>query len=267
MYLLHKKTPPPPSTFHLFRGRATKPPNSGRIGAASFHFPYEMARNARVVIPGCAHHVSQRGNHRQDVFLCDADRRMYLRLLKHYALRFGMRVLGYCLMTNHVHLVVVPEAPDALAKGLGRTHNDYARWLHIRQGQSGHLWQNRFFSCPLEAGHLAEALRYVEVNPVRARIVAAAWDWEWSSARARVAGTDALGLIDPSDFRADCRGDFWRQVLADGWTAAHFAERLRRATQTGRPIGGEAFLARAEEQAGRSLRPQKRGPKARAQAA
>lgn len=189
---------------------------------------------------------------------------MYLSLLKRHTQRFGMRVLGYCLMTNHVHLVAIPESPEALAKGLGRTHNDYARWLQIRLEQSGHLWQNRFFSCPLEEAHLSQALRYVEANPVRARLAAVAWDWKWSSAQARIAGADPFGLIDPSDFREDCCGEFWKRVLADGWASASLTERLRQATQTGRPLGSEAFLSRAEQEAGRPLRPQKRGPKSKA---
>ncbi len=75
-----------------------------------------MPRTSRVVIPGCPHHVTQRGNNRQDVFFADADRRRYLELLTEQAARFGVAVEGYCLMTNHVHLVVVPSSADSLAK-------------------------------------------------------------------------------------------------------------------------------------------------------
>ena len=220
-----------------------------------------MGRAARVVLPGCAHHVTQRGNHQQDVFFCDTDRDLYVALLRDQANKAGLRILGYCLMTNHIHLVTTPERPNSLAAGLGRVHNDYARWLHVRQGRTGHLWQNRFFSCPLSESHLAEVLRYVELNPVRAKLVRQARDWEWSSARARIEGEDPKQLIARVDLNPS--GTAWNQVLEQGWKAAEFEMRLREATRAGRPFGDDAFLERAEEQAGRRLRPLKRGRKTR----
>jgi REP-associated tyrosine transposase len=219
-----------------------------------------MRRAARVVLPGCAHHITQRGNHQQDVFFCDSDRAVYVALLRHHAQKAGMRILGYCLMTNHVHLVTTPERPNSLAAGLGRLHNDYARWLHVRQGRTGHLWQNRFFSCPLSESHLAEVLRYVELNPVRAKLVRQARDWEWSSARARIEGEDPNQVIAPVDLHPT--GTAWSQVLEQGWKAAEFEIRLRAATRVGRPFGDDAFLETAEQQTGRRLRPLKPGRKA-----
>src|SRR4051795_5186720 len=109
-----------------------------------------MPRLRRAVLPGCLHHITQRGNNRRQVFFDDRDREMYLILLQEYAAEYSLAVLGFCLMTNHVHLIAIPGATTSLAKALGRTHHDYARWLHIRRRESGHLWQNRFFSCPLE---------------------------------------------------------------------------------------------------------------------
>jgi putative transposase len=222
---------------------------------------YEMGRRARVVLPGQAHHITQRGNQRQNVFLSDSDRRMYLRLLRDHARRAELWILGYCLMTNHVHLVAIPERADSLAKGLGRTHNDYARWLHVGQGQTGHLWQNRFFSCPLDQTHLAEALRYVETNPVRAGLVENVWTWEWSSAPARIGGRDPHNLIHTTAFGGEYGGEDWKRVLEAGWSEAALWKRIREATQTGRPFGTEAFLDAAEREIGHSLRPAKRGPK------
>jgi putative transposase len=101
-------------------------------------------------------------------FFHDDDRRVYLHALAEYCGRYGVRLMGFCLMSNHVHFIAIPEHADAFAKAFGRTHNDYARWLHVRQRQIGHLWQNRFFSCPLDSGYCWAALRYVERNPVRA---------------------------------------------------------------------------------------------------
>ncbi|MFA6241146.1 MAG: transposase [Candidatus Hydrogenedentales bacterium] len=104
-----------------------------------------MSRFARVVVPGFPHHVTQRGNRQADVFEDDEDRRAYLRFLKQYAERRGLSVWAYCLMTNHVHLVVVPEREDSLAKGLRDAHTVYAMRFNTRTGLSGHVWQGRFY--------------------------------------------------------------------------------------------------------------------------
>jgi putative transposase len=206
--------------------------------------------------------VTQRGNHQQDVFFCDTDRMMYMALLRDHAHKAGLRVLAYCLMMNHVHIVAVPEHPDSLARGLGRVHNDYSRWLQIRQRRTGHLWQNRFFSCALDEAHLAQTLRYVELNPVRAKLVPDACDWEWSSARARIGGADAKRVIADADLGPHVGAD-WKRVLEQGWKSTEFELRLREATRAGRPIGDETFLCGAEQQVGHSLRPLKRGRKPR----
>jgi putative transposase len=153
-----------------------------------------MSRMARVVLPGCWHHVTQRGNLRQAVFFEASDRQFYLELLRQNCLRFRVAIAGYCLMGNHVHLLAIPSRENGLAHALGRTHNDYARWLNLRRFHSGHLWQNRYYSCPLDEAHGWEALRYVELNPVRAGLVTCAADWPWSSARAHVSGTDTGGV-------------------------------------------------------------------------
>ncbi len=221
----------------------------------------------RVVIPACPHHVTQRGNHSQDVFFSDGDRRVYLSILRDYCRRHGLRVLAWCLMSNHVHLVLVPEREESLSNALGRTHNDYARWLHVRQRRSGHLWQNRFYSCPLDDAHLKEALRYVELNPVRAGLVAAAVDWPWSSATAHCGGEDQWGLLDLAWWRERFEFDWWATVLNSGFQEAQINARLREATRTGRPLGSEEFTIRLERETGRCLRPQRRGPKPKALAA
>ena len=96
-----------------------------------------MPRQRRVVLPGCPHHLTQRGNNRRDVFFGDSDRMLYLSLLREYTSAYGVDILGYCLMTNHVHLIAIPGDAAGLAKAIGRTHNDYARWLHIRRSESG----------------------------------------------------------------------------------------------------------------------------------
>jgi putative transposase len=215
-----------------------------------------------VVVPGVAHHVTQRGNHQQEVFYTESDRAMYLKLLKEHAARHDLRIVGYCLMTNHVHLVVIPGKPQALAAGLGRTHNDYSRWLQIRRGQCGHLWQNRFFSCPLEDAHLEQALRYVELNPVRARLVERAWDWPWSSANAHCGAAEDL-LLDRTWWRDRYTSASWLETLEIGCAEAALAQRIREATRTGRPFGSGEFVQALEQKLGRVIAIQKRGPKQR----
>ena len=210
---------------------------------------------------GMAHHITQRGNHRQTVFQTDADRQLYLALLKENAAHYGVRLLGYCLMTNHTHLIATPQHEDSLARALGRTHADYARWFHIRQRQIGHLWQNRFYSCALDAAHCWAALRYVERNPIRAGLVGSAWDWPWSSAASHVSGVDSTGLLDLQEWQICWTGQLWQQALENGVEDALLLERIRLATRTGRPLGTHDFALRIERALGRSLLPAKRGRK------
>jgi REP-associated tyrosine transposase len=225
-----------------------------------------MPRIARVVAVDVPHHVTQRGNNRQAVFLNDFDRRCYCKLLAEWSRRCGLRVLGYCLMTNHVHLVVVPERTDGLARGLGRAHFLYAREFHLHHSTSGHLWQNRFFSTALDARHLFAALRYVDLNPVRAGIVHPAEAYQWSSARAHVTGEDRSQLLDMAGWREICEPGDWRQLLSRPEEAAE-AGRLRQATRTGRPCGDTAFVAEMEQRLGRRLRPDPGGRPVRGPAA
>jgi putative transposase len=200
------------------------------------------------------------------MFFEDADRAMYLDLLARYAGRHGVRITGYCLMSNHVHLVAIPKAENGWAKALGRAHNDYARWLNVKRGESGHVWQSRFYSCPLDEQHQWEALRYVELNPVRAGLVEHPAEWRWSSAGAHLTGADDTGLIDLTTWTEKWTPASWREVLDLGLEDAALVQRIREATRTGWPAAGEAGLRDLERQTGRRLRPGKRGPKGKAAA-
>lgn len=219
-----------------------------------------MSRNARVVIPDFAHHVTQRGNNQQDVFFSEEDRRFYLELLKREATRFGVTIQGYCLMTNHVHLIATPRSEDSLARAIGRTDYRYAQTINRRYGRSGHLWQNRFYSCALDPAHLKAALRYVEINPVRARLVRKPWLYCWSSAEAHVEGRDSSGLLDMEfwDRTFGMSGTEWQEWLMER-VAAGETERLRLHTHRGRPLGSEEFLSQLEARLGKRLRPLKVG--------
>ncbi len=199
-----------------------------------------MPRLARIVIPGCAHHLTQRGNRGEDVFFTDADRVRYLQMLVEYARKHGLAVQAYCLMTNHVHLVAVPQTEASLAAVLKPPRTRYTQHINRTRGVSGRLWQGRFFSCPLDDEHLWAAVRYVERNPVRGGLVERAEDYPWSSAAAHC-GLRADGLLsDPCELTFRLAPDKWRQWLREPWQADdEMATRLRQCTHTGRPAGGQ----------------------------
>jgi putative transposase len=218
-----------------------------------------MARLARVVVPGVPHHVTQRGNRRQETFFTDEDYAAYLALLGEWCGRCGVAIWAYCLMPNHVHLIAVPDSEDGLRRGLGEAHRRYTRRINFREGWRGHLWQGRFASYPMDERYLLRAARYVELNPVRAKLWRAPWRWRWSSAAAHVAGRDdALEQVTPLLERVKD----WRAFLTEVLEPEE-AELLRRHERTGRPLGESAFLDRIERTLGRTVHPAKRGPKPR----
>jgi len=220
-----------------------------------------MPRIARVVIPECPHHVTQRGNHRQKVFFAANDREIYLKLLGKFFQRYQIHLAGYSLMPNHVHHISVPKLETSLAKGVGLLHNDFSRWQQIQRNLTGHLWQNRFYSNPLDESHCWMALRYVELNPVRAGLVKYAWDWPWSSAHAHVTGIDKTGLLNMDLWRSQFNEIQWKAFLLEGLGMPDELDRIRLASRTGRPLGSHAFIQKLEAMTGRSLFPQKRGLK------
>jgi putative transposase len=222
-----------------------------------------MARIARLVISAVPHHVTQRGNRRQIVFFSDDDYRAYLTLLAEHTRVAGVAVWAWCLMPNHVHLMLTPPSPDALRAALADAHRRYSRMVNFREGWRGYLWQGRFASCPMDEPHALAAARYIELNPVRARLAAEPQDWPWSSARAHLTG-DADGLteiaafgIPPPDW-----ADFLGRGLDDGTLAA-----IRGGERTGRPLGDADFVKRLESSTGRQLARRKPGPKAKAERA
>ena len=217
-----------------------------------------MARFPRVVVVDVPHHVTQRGNARQAILARDADRSTYLELLREYAQLYGLSVLGYCLMSNHVHLIAVPHTPVALAQSLKQAHGRYASYWNAQQSSTGHVWQGRFYSCPLDEPHLWQALRYVELNPVRARTVESAEQWKWSSAAAHCGLQNPDGLLEMKRWRQRWTEAEWRKFLAGAESTAEISA-LRRSTHTGRPLGSLEFVAELEEQMLRPLAPRKGG--------
>jgi putative transposase len=201
-----------------------------------------MARLARVVAAGLPHHVTQRGNRRQQVFFGDADYAAYRRLLAEACRAAEVAVWAYCLMPNHVHLILGPSNEDGLRAALGEAHRRYTRLVNSREGWRGYLWQGRFASFPMDERHLLACARYVELNPVRAGLAAAAGDWPWSSARAHLIGrNDSFVQVKPLlDLVPDWPGFLRAGLDEDERDATRAAER------TGRPLGAAPFTARLE---------------------
>jgi putative transposase len=217
-----------------------------------------MPRMARVVCSGFPHHITQRGVRRSNVFRDEADHQRYRELLHHYALKHGLGIAAYCLMTNHVHIVAIPARGDSIAKALGECHGTYATEFNEKYRTSGHLWQLRPYSCVLDEAHSWAAVRYVERNPLRAGMVADAENYPWSSARSHcgVVG-DALLTTDWPD-RSSIQD--WSAWLAE--TPDLNSELLIRSrTYTGRPCGDAEFVRDIEALVGRRLAPKKPGPK------
>jgi putative transposase len=218
-----------------------------------------MARLARVVVEGVAHHVTQRGNRRQQTFFNDDDYEAYRTLLTEGCQAAGVEVLGYCLMPNHVHLILVPSTQDGLRRALAEAHRRYSRRINTREGWRGYLWQGRFASVPMDDAHLLACARYVELNPVRAQLVARAEDWRWSSARAHLAG-DSDGLVAMEPLLGQVGN--WAAFLDAGLGEAEHAA-IRAGERTGRPLGSPTFVTGLEQRLGRTLARQKPGRKAR----
>jgi len=212
------------------------------------------------VVPGVAHHVTQRGNNRQDIFFVDDDRRAFLRYLKESSKRYHLAVSAYCLMTNHVHLIVTPEQEDSLSKALGRTHLMYAQYVHKLHGRSGHFWQSRFYSCPIEDDHAHNATAYIELNPVRVGLQRLAWEYPWSSAAYHCGMSgDPSGLLHVGEWFAEIPPDTWKKTLTNIAANESTVESIRTHTRTGQPLGSDTFLSRIESVLGRRVRSRPRG--------
>ena len=184
-----------------------------------------------------------------DVFDSDEDRRAYLGFLSEEASRFGLDILAWCLMTNHVHFVVVPYTETSLARGFGETHRRYTRMKNFAQNVRGYLFQGRFSSSVLDENHLLAAVRYVELNPVQAGMVANAWEYPWSSSSFHIGKTEYDPLV--KDRTLSGLISDWEGFLAGGMI--NDVERFRMATQTGRPTGDDAFITKVENLTGRDL--------------
>ena len=213
-----------------------------------------MARFARVVHPDCPYHVVHRGNRRQSIFPRATDADLYRKSLAEYARRYRLEIWAYCLMPNHVHLIVVGKERSSLARAIGNSHRRYASQLNQAMEWTGHLWENRFFSTPLDDRHLWAAVRYVENNPVRARLAASAEEFGASSARAHALAIRDSLLAPNRPFPGSIPN--WSVWLAAGLTDRDDERRIqtiRANSRTGRPSGDATFVRSLELSLGRRL--------------
>lgn len=194
-----------------------------------------MPRISRIVIPGIPHHCVQRGNYKQRVFLTDHDRLKYLEWIDKYSKKYGLEIWAYCLMINHVHFVVVPKKIDSMAKTFKQVHMLYSQYYNQKSNKQGHLWQARFYSCPLDDEYLYEAIRYVEMNPVRAGIVKEPEYYKWSSAKAHITNNLENTILSRENYNQIICIDDWKSFL-NIYSDEEKVTKLRSSTSTGRPI-------------------------------
>ena len=209
-----------------------------------------MARFARLVVPEYPHHITQRGVRSMDVFADHHDRLTYLQIMAEESAASGVRFLAWCLMTNHVHLIAIPEKEESLARAIGESHRRYTRMKNFREGVRGYLFQGRFGSCVLDQQHLLAAARYVERNPVAAGMAQTPVNYPWSSARYHCGISDQDPLI--KDPLLPALVDNWAQFIK---TTDEEQDRLIfNKTKTGRPVGGPGFIEKLEQLSGRELK-------------
>ncbi len=219
-----------------------------------------MARIARAVAPGIPHHVTQRGNRRQQTFFNDEDYQSYLELMSEWCDKFRVETWAYCLMPNHIHLIVVPEAKEGLNQAIGEAHKRYTRRINFREGWRGHLWQGRFSSFIMDERYLLACTRYVELNPVRAGLVKKPEDWYWSSAGPHMKSKDDI-LVRTKPL-LEIVNEPWEDFLTIDAQELEIAL-FRKHERTGRPLGSDSFIGTMEHLLGRKLKPQSPGPKKR----
>jgi putative transposase len=220
-----------------------------------------MARQARIVIENTPHHITQRGNRGEPVFFSKEDFKTYLDILVEQCNRFKVSILSYCLMPNQIHLIAQPEDKRLLARAIGETHRRYSVYVNERENWRGHLFQDRFFSYPMDEQSALRAARFIETLPVTAGIAPKPENYLWSSAKARIKVQENTFL---KPFRSFHTVHNWADYLSRPMDPNEM-KTIQLHLQTGRPRGTDIFLDSIESRIGRPVRPQKRGRKPKKQ--
>ncbi len=215
-----------------------------------------MARQARIVLPDTPHHITQRGNRGENVFFEKSDYEAYLTFLAEECADKGVSIWSWCLMPSQIHLIAVPGKQNALGRALGEAHRRYTRRINERNGWRGHLFQDRFFSYPMDENHLLDAARFIETLPVFAGVAPTPESYLWSSARAHVKDREDK-LLSPEKPLLHFVPD-WSAFLQES-PVEQDPKAIERHLQTGRPRGNDNFLNAVESMVGRTVRPQKPG--------
>lgn len=217
-----------------------------------------MPRIARIVAVGLPHHITQRGNYKQKVFLNNNDRKRYLSWIQEYSHKYSLSILAFCLMPNHVHFIAIPNKEESLAKTFNIAHMRYSQYFNKKIQAKGHLWQGRFYSCVLDEAHLMLAAKYIERNPVRANIVRKPWEWKWSSAsthinkeKSPIKLKDLFEIIEMSQ-------ETWRQYI-DSKEEGMILDKIKTHTRAGRPLGEVDFIEELEKKFDKRLLASPRG--------
>ncbi len=216
-----------------------------------------MPRIARVVAENYPHHIVQRGNRCQQVFFNEKDYNEYLNLLEANSKEYNVDIVTYCLMPNHVHLIVVPHKGGDLACAIAETHRNYTRYINFREKWKGYLWQGRFSSYVLDEKYLLAAVRYILLNPVKGKLTINAWDYKWSSAKQHL-DKKRKGFI--RDKLLQSLIDDWRKFL-DTESDSRDIAFLQMHERTGRPLGDVNFIDRLGQLLNRDLKRKQPGPK------
>jgi len=217
-----------------------------------------MPRAARIVAVGYPHHITQGGNYAQKIFADDSDRMKYLSWIQEYSAKYGLSILAYCLMKNHVHFIAIPQKEDSLARAFNAAHMRYSQYFNKKMKAKGHLWQGRFFSCVLDEPHLIAAGRYIERNPVRAKLVKKPWQWKWSSAAAHINEEKPMIKLGSLFGLVDMPWDLWKEYIASDENKKVVNE-IRQYTLTGRPLGTKEFVEKLERKFNKRLVSRPRG--------
>jgi putative transposase len=210
-----------------------------------------------MIIVNSPHHVTQKGNYGGVIFSNDNYREYYLSLVGEYSRRYELALLAYCLLPNHVHFIVIPAQEYSLAKVFNLAHMRYTQYVNKRKKASGHLWQGRFRSCVLDSHCLSDAIKYVERNPARLKLVKKPGEWEWSSAAAHTGERHSVALKDIFPM-VSVNASGWSKYI-NGRDDVDFLNTIRKQTRVGRPVGLSAFITTLESRFGKKLVDLRRG--------
>jgi putative transposase len=214
-----------------------------------------MPREARIGCAAYPYHVTQRGNFEMNVFEDDQDKEQYMEFFMLYKKKYNVKLYAWCLMDNHVHFIVEPSTEKGLAQLFSFTHMRYSQYFNKKKGVKGHLWQGRFLSCPLDVGHLYEAVRYVELNPTRAGMVKKIGSYRWSSLLMHLNGKGEFPLSPISKY---LEIDNWEEYLNEK-VNHDVLNTIRNSTKSNRPAGNSKFISKLEKLTGRSFSFNKKG--------